>query len=413
MRIGVTPTLSRAAGGIYQYSLSLLDALEACANHDEVVLFASEADADIDRYRSKWEVRPAHPLRRVGGASNAVDRLRQTYLRQVWLWVKPLLRGDVGSSPGAEDWILKQRVDLMMYPAPTALAYEDAVPYLMAIHDLQHRLHPEFPEVSAGGEYEIREKLFRAAAEKALFLLTDSEIGREDVLSAYGEFGATADRVKILPFCPPLYLDLDPIAAAERDARLNEYGLPERFLFYPAALWPHKNHKTIVRALGLLRSSGLEVPLVLCGSSEGWLRQKTLAEVRRLARDLQIDQQIRYLSYVPEGDMRLLYERAAALVMPTFFGPTNIPIYEAWMLKCPVVTSDIRGIREQVGDAGLLVDPDSPDALADALAKVWGDPALAASLIAKATERMQRFGPDQFRQRFGQILQEARERVST
>jgi glycosyltransferase involved in cell wall biosynthesis len=60
-------------------------------------------------------------------------------------------------------------------------------------------------------------------------------------------------------------------------------------------------------------------------------------------------------------------------VMPTFFGPTNIPVLEAWAFGCPVLTSDIRGIREQVGDAALLADPTSVEAIADGIHQLWTD----------------------------------------
>ena len=79
------------------------------------------------------------------------------------------------------------------------------------------------------------------------------------------------------------------------------------------------------------------------------------------ARELKVDRQIRHLGYVPANDMAALYANAEALVMPTFFGPTNIPILEAWGLGCPVITSDIRALREQAGDAALLADPNSAD----------------------------------------------------
>ena len=80
-------------------------------------------------------------------------------------------------------------------------------------------------------------------------------------------------------------------------------------------------------------------------------------------------------------DMAALYTLSAGLVMPTFFGPTNIPPLEAWHLGRPVITSDIGGIREQCGDAALLVDPRSPQALASAMKQVWHDDDLCAELV--------------------------------
>jgi glycosyltransferase involved in cell wall biosynthesis len=74
--------------------------------------------------------------------------------------------------------------------------------------------------------------------------------------------------------------------------------------------------------------------------------------------------------------------------MPTFFGPTAIPPVEAWSLGCPVITSDIRGIREQMGDAALLVDPRSVESIAAGIVRVWKEQALRKELVARGRERL-------------------------
>ena len=59
-----------------------------------------------------------------------------------------------------------------------------------------------------------------------------------------------------------------------------------------------------------------------------------------------------------------------ALVMPTFYGPTNIPPLEAFKLGTPVIYSDLDGLKDQVEDAGLLVDLYDPETLANCLSKL-------------------------------------------
>ena len=85
-----------------------------------------------------------------------------------------------------------------------------------------------------------------------------------------------------------------------------------------------------------------------------------------------LENSVFYLGAAPEEDMPALYAPlSTALVMPTFFGPTNIPPFEAWHYGRPVICSNIPGIREQIGDAGLLVDPRSPEDLAQAMSRLW------------------------------------------
>jgi len=304
----------------------------------------------------------------------------------------------------------------MVYPATYTLAFETGLPYVMAIHDLQHRLQPDFPEFSTEGftsaHWEQWEYLFRNGARYATLLLADSEVGKEDILNFYGSYGVTPDRVKVLPFIPASYLAAD-VSNSERKRVQKTHRLPERYLFYPAQFWPHKNHSRIVKSLALLSNlHGSKIPIVFCGSHAGRLRDQTFREVMALSHQLGMKDQIHYLGYVSDEDMSVLYTGATALVMPTFFGPTNIPVVEAWALGCPVLTSDIRGIREHAGDAAVLVDPRSVESIAEGIYKLWTDESLRMLLAGRGRSRFADYSPAEFQRRLIDILEEAKNRVS-
>ena len=95
---------------------------------------------------------------------------------------------------------------------------------------------------------------------------------------------------------------------------------------------------------------------------------------------LGLAENVHFLGYVPEAHMPGLYRRARALVMPTFFGPTNIPPWEAIALGCPVAVSDIDGMRDQMGDAALFFDPTSVPEMAQVMERLWRDDALCREL---------------------------------
>jgi len=130
-----------------------------------------------------------------------------------------------------------------------------------------------------------------------------------------------------------------------------------------------------------------------------------------LALKLGIADRVRYLGSVPDEDMAALYTLSAGLVMPTFFGPTNIPPLEAWYFGRPVITSDLRGAQEQNGDAGLLVDPRSPKAMADAMLRLWRDDALCTELVARGKRRLASYSWPSFMDSLGAIITEACDRV--
>jgi glycosyltransferase involved in cell wall biosynthesis len=428
MRVGIVPAANPTSGGIYQYSLTMLHALEAWRSEgceDDFVVFASGvAHPDlVSTTGHGWTLQPLTPLSLPQRALDALQRIvGEGPHREAWRWLrrtrslqwdKPLLHDPeiVRSRPDMKRWLQRCGIDLMLYPISSVLAFETGLPYVMAIHDLQHRLQPEFPEVSANGEWEQREYCFRNGARYATLLLADSEVGKEDILNVYGPYGVTPDRVKVLPFIPACYLALD-VPESERQRVRALYSLSERYIFYPAQFWPHKNHIRVVQALGLLKQAcQLKIPVVFCGSYNGEIRETTFREVMRFSSQLGLEEEIRYLGYAPDEDMSGLYAGATALVMPTFFGPTNIPVLEAWAFGCPVLTSDIRGVREQVGDAALLADPTSVEAIADGIHRLWTDQELGRTLSNLGRQRLAAYTPEDYLRRLKEILEEGKERV--
>ena len=92
--------------------------------------------------------------------------------------------------------------------------------------------------------------------------------------------------------------------------------------------------------------------------------------------------------FVSDENITYLYRHAVGMIMPSYFGPTNIPPLEAMALGCPVAVSDKYAMPEQVGDAGLLFNPDSPKEIAECIRKMWCDEKLRQQMIKKGYERV-------------------------
>lgn len=426
MRIGIVPGLNFSDGGIYQYSLTMLEALDryrtpACA--DEYLVFATDLrDPHLQNLNRKdWVLKPLLPPTLRRQSIKLLEKAIGRRPRETALKLRSRLRTQRTGAGQYTDtiqlnhemnrWFRANEIELMLYPVSTSLSFEAGIPYVMTVHDLQHRLQPEFPEVSANGEWESREYIFNNGIRKAIFVLAESETGKEDILNFYGEYGVTADRIKVLPLLASPMLPLD-VSENDRRTIRAKYNLPERFLFYPAQFWPHKNHVRIIEALGLLKERhGLEIPIVLCGSRTGDLRQQTFHEVLSTAARLQIERQLHVLGYVSDQEIACLYKTARALVMPTFFGATNIPPLEAWALGCPVLTSDIRGIREQAGSAAVLADPKSVESIADGIYDLWTDDALCHELVKRGLARTKEFTLTDFASRLLTVIRKAKSRI--
>jgi len=398
MRIGVVPRLDRAIGGGFQYSVTMLEALASLDTGDEFVVFTYGGESLPEGLVAPG---PVVPLRRGASPLEAARaRLARTLLH----------RGQV--DPAWKRFFDGHGVELLLFTTESDLALQAGVPYIVAIHDIQHRLNPHFPEVSADGEWERRERLIGPLIGGATAVLVDSEVGREDVIAHFGETGIPAAAVRPLPFLPPRLFDTEPVTQERIAHVLRGYDIAQGYLFCPAQFWPHKNHLRMIEAFAALATEGLDVRLVLAGSHSGPIREACFAEVMRTAEKLKVADRVRYLGYVPDEDMPALYSGAQALLFPTFFGPTNIPVLEAWAFSCSVITSDIRGIREQVGDAGLLVDPASVEAIASAIRRIVSEQGLGARLASLGRERLAAYTPADHGRLLAETLRYAKGRMS-
>jgi len=300
--------------------------------------------------------------------------------------------------------LLKHDIDLVYFTTTSnwhLLLYQ--LPFVITIFDGCHRDSPEFGEVREFGEFERREILFRSASTKAAFVVTNAD---ELVETLARRYAVQPDRVVCIPFSASAYIDQPASGADRNDSEiLRRYDLDPGYLFYPAQFWSHKNHATLLRALVLLRDQGLKKRLVLCGSDRG-MRD----HIEKMILRLQLGGQVRILGFVPSTDLGALYRGAHALVMPTYFGPTNLPPLEAWTTGTPVVYPE--AFKSQVGDAALLFDYDRPDSLAEAILKLE-DAELRLRLKLSGAKRLEYFNArvQAGRQQFALQLERLRYRI--
>jgi glycosyltransferase involved in cell wall biosynthesis len=113
--------------------------------------------------------------------------------------------------------------------------------------------------------------------------------------------------------------------------------------------------------------------------------------LRRLVHRFQLHQHVRFLGFVPDQTLAVLYQLAAVFVFPSLYEGFGLPPLEAMAAGAPVITSNVSSLPEVVGDAALLIDPTDSAAIADAMARVLGDEALREHLICRGRERVKAF----------------------
>ncbi|OGO50734.1 MAG: hypothetical protein A2148_01680 [Chloroflexi bacterium RBG_16_68_14] len=200
-----------------------------------------------------------------------------------------------------------------------------------------------------------------------------------------GRLGVPEEQVVAIPEAAgPQFVPVEDEEALGRVRR--KYRLPGRYLLSVGSLEPGKNRAGLVRAYAQLRSEGVDCPLVVAGQP-AWRFEDELALVRQLG----LDEQVRFLGYVPDDDLPALYSGAELLAFPSLYEGFGLPVLEAMACGTPVVTANVSATAEVAADAAMLVDPRDVAALAQAMGLLLSDETLRAELRARGLERAKQF----------------------
>lgn len=232
----------------------------------------------------------------------------------------------------------KYKIDLIWFLFPVEMQL--SVPYVYTIWDLGHRVLPMMPEVSyTGWTWDQRETCYQKMVYKASRIITGNETGKKEIVENYSIY---PDKVHVISF---------PIAnfCYGEESKPEKFLLPEKYFFYPAQFWPHKNHVRVLQALKIIRDEQQKrYTVVFSGSDKG-----NKAYIERLAHELGVIDSIIFTGFVSDEEMKYLYRHARAMVFASLMGPNNMPPIEATFLSCPVLITDIDGHVEQLGNSAL------------------------------------------------------------
>jgi glycosyltransferase involved in cell wall biosynthesis len=186
--------------------------------------------------------------------------------------------------------------------------------------------------------------------------------------------------------------------------RLNGFGRPLR-LCVVGAITEEKGPQTAVAALGALHARGVEAELDLVGRVQD---ERLAAALLDRAAELRLGGRVRVRGETDGIDAAL--EGVDVLVLPSRGEGTPLVLMEALARHVPVIASAVGGVPDVLagGAAGLLVPPDDPGALADAIARVAADAPAARAMAAAGRRHVEeRYALDRGLERLGEVVAEA------
>jgi glycosyltransferase involved in cell wall biosynthesis len=262
-------------------------------------------------------------------------------------------------------------LNVIHYPVTVAIP-ATTLPTVVTSHELLHHVLPGF---LSPAERTYRRLTYDRAIRGADVVVALSDHLRETIVA---RLGVPRERIEVVR------LGIDRARFSPDGESGYPAGLPDRFIFYPANLWPHKNHERLLRAFALCRERDIE--LVLAGQSYG--RLNALMEQARSAGVLD---RVRHLGHVPSELLPGIYRAARAVVFPSLYENFGFPPLEAMACGCPVASSTAGALGEICGDAVVTFDPTRPEAIAAAIEAVTEDDGLRSRLRERGFERVGAF----------------------
>lgn len=256
-------------------------------------------------------------------------------------------------------------------------------PSVLLIHDVAFRL-PEADQFFNTALKERLERVTGAAMRHATRIVAVSHACKADVIAHYGYL---AERIDVAQHG----FDADrfqPIDSETARARLNERHpqVREPYALFVGRIQPRKNLERLLHAWRGAKQRGLRQKLLIVGK-QGWSNTGIYAQVE----DLGLADDVHFLGSVPMADVPLLMNGADFFTLPSICEGFGIPALEAMACGVPVLGGASGGLPEVIGDTGLLVDPLSVPAMAEALLQLGEDRDLRQQLGARALARSQQF----------------------
>jgi len=311
------------------------------------------------------------------------------------IWYRP---NGLGFQTGARRLVLEDQVDIFWGTGHILpLGLPSKVRKVVTVHDLTWRL---FPETMERTNYLMHLLFAERSICRADRVICFSECTARDLEKFLG-----VQRHKIQVLYPGVLPDYKP---REREAAAryiaNRFHVSENYICSVGTIEPRKNLSTLIKAVMVLHQRGGFSSQLLIAGGSGWKNSNIYATADKLG--LSKDA-VKFLGYVPEEDLPLLYSGARLFVFPSVYEGFGLPLIEAMACGAPVVASNVSSIPEVVGDAAVLVSPHRPEGFAEAIWRVMADENLRRRLIERGIQRARDFRYDVSARKVLRVLEDA------
>jgi glycosyltransferase involved in cell wall biosynthesis len=277
--------------------------------------------------------------------------------------------------------------DLVHIPNLFSIPRALPCPYVMTVHDmLEHMSRARQTSGFWGSMHLQLTKRVLSGAERifAVSNFTKNEIEKL--------FGIPAEHIEVVYNAIDERFLRGHATAADRQLIAERYLVTYPFLLYAGRISPHKNVVRMIEAFSALKTelekdrAFPDLKLIIIGDD-----LSGNPDLRRTVIRSGMQNDVRFLGFVPIEVLRIFYDAAKIFVFPSLYEGFGLPPLEAMAHGTPVVTSNVSSLPEVVGNAAVLVNPENVFEIMRALHRVLLDQALREKMKERSYQQAAKF----------------------
>ena len=354
MKIAYLFLVNQNNGGVYQYSLSLLNSLTLNKSVSEITVYTRDKSFEFPGVKIK--------------IINSYDFLFFISLFSSVFHIYPK--------------ILFKKNELLISPTYSPLLFLSSCKFVFTLHDLQE-LH--FPENFSKVILTWRNYMYRKLSKLSAYIITESNYVKTDIVN-YLKYNP--QRI-IVAESPPIF-DYEKVDEAMVKSK---YKIIDGFdyVFFPAQFWKHKNHKRVINAFSNIIKKHRNIKLIITGR-----KSREYENIIEQINELNISENILHLESIDQKDMPYFFKNSILTIAPTLHESISIPVFEAFYFESPVCASEILAIKDQVSNAGLQFDPTNEKSIYKSLDEMLSNNDLRKEFKSKGKKRLEYFSHERY-----------------
>ncbi len=235
-------------------------------------------------------------------------------------------------------------------------------PFITIVYDVDHLKFPFFPEFSKSNKWYKRENSLNNHLRRASGIISGTNFGISQIKEYYG---IPENKIFKIPH-PSIKYVQNQDDKLDEDFLIKNNLTKNKFIFYPAQFWAHKNHISLIKlGVKLKEKFQNEIKIVLSGSDKG-----NLEFIKNEIKKNNLQSLFIFVGFIDRNQLFALYKNCLALTYVSYGGPENLPPLEAFSVGCPVIATKNQGSIEQLEDGAILINPNDTDEFMSAILKL-------------------------------------------